>query len=117
MLFITLVGCAVPDEQPKEETPADDRSFFVLHSESMSPAIKLDEKVYYEEIAPENLQVGDVIVYRMSLEEDAPVTAHRIIKITEVNGEVAFLTKGDNVEMPDSDPILPAQILGIADVN
>ena len=34
-----------------------------------------------------------------------------------VNGEVAFLTKGDNVEMPDSDPILPAQILGIADVN
>ena len=55
MLFITLVGCAVPGEQSKEQPSVD--------------------------------------------------------------GEVAFFTKGDNVEMPDGDPILPAQILGIAAVN
>ena len=79
----------------------------VVVSGSMEPAfyrgdIVLIEKADFfgiHEFNPEEVQVGDVVVYDAAW-YDQPVI-HRIINITDINGTTMYVIKGDNNDRPD----------------
>lgn len=82
-----------------------------IRSGSMEPTIPLGALVKYEEVEPDELKVGDIIVYEF--DEDA-VVIHRIAEIIrdEDNGEISFITKGDATGVYDEEPVYPSRILG-----
>ena len=79
----------------------------VVVSGSMEPAfyrgdIVLIQKADFfgiNEFNPDDVQVGDVVVYDAAW-YDQPVI-HRIIDITEINGTTMYVIKGDNNDSPD----------------
>ena len=79
----------------------------VVVSGSMEPAfyrgdIVLVQKADFlgiHEFNPEDVQVGDVVVYDAAW-FDQPVI-HRIINITDINGTTMYVIKGDNNDRPD----------------
>lgn len=78
---------------------------FIVLSGSMEPAVMTGDLVITQEVDPAALKAGDVIAYRYGQET---VITHRIREVTEKDGLLAFITKGDanNVEdnvMPTGD--------------
>lgn len=88
----------------------------VVVSGSMEPTFYRGDIVILEkadffgikEFDPEELQVGDVVVYNAAW-YDQPVI-HRVINITDINGTTMYVIKGDNNERPDPYYVKPSQI-------
>lgn len=78
-------------------------------SGSMEPTYKTGSVVYVKEVDTSELEAGDVITYQ--LDADTLVT-HRIVEITEENGERAFVTKGDANEYADGGAVPENQVAG-----
>jgi signal peptidase len=72
---------------------------FVIYSGSMEPTVKMGSLLVVKPVAAEDLQVGDVIVFR-SPGNHTTIT-HRIAGIRQENGERIFTTKGDASSNPD----------------
>jgi signal peptidase len=85
-------------------------TFHAIVGSSMEPTIKLGSVVGLVRIQPQNIQVDDVIAFRVD-ESDIPVT-HRVIERLEQDGRIYFRTKGDNNEDPDSWLVKPDNVLG-----
>lgn len=88
----------------------------VVVSGSMEPAfyrgdivaIQKTDFLGIHEFNPEDIQVGDVVVYDAKW-YDQPVI-HRVINITEINGTTMYVIKGDNNNAPDPYYVEPSQI-------
>lgn len=88
----------------------------VVVSGSMEPTFYRGDIVILEkadffgihEFNPEDLKVGDVVVYNAKW-YDQPVI-HRIINITDINGTTMYVIKGDNNDRPDPYYVTPDQI-------
>lgn len=81
----------------------------VVQSGSMEPAYPVGSLVYVKETDPDKLEVGDVITFRSAGEV---LCTHRIAEVREENGSVSFITKGDNNDSADSNPVLPQNLEG-----
>lgn len=64
---------------------------------------KIDKKQFI------NLQKGDIIEYNM----DNSMVIHRIINIKELDGELYFITKGDNNNAADTEAVNEKQVVGV----
>lgn len=85
-------------------------------SNSMYPLIKRGDVVIVEKLNEEeldNLQVNDIVQYKV----DSHYVVHRIVDIVNDNGEKAFVTKGDNNNLPDNKIVYTGQIMGIIEVK
>ncbi|WP_457555276.1 signal peptidase I [Candidatus Pyrohabitans sp.] len=74
-------------------------------SSSMEPTFSKGDLVVIKGIAPEEVKVGDIIVYYNPFKH-IPVV-HRVVAIEEIDGKRYFITKGDNNRTnpyPDQDP-------------
>ncbi len=71
----------------------------VVRGTSMLPLLREGDIVFLIHKDPEEIKVGDVIVYR-SLR--GHLIIHRVIEIIRVGGELEFVTKGDNNPRDDS---------------
>ena len=88
----------------------------VVVSGSMEPAFYRGDIVMVEkadflginEFNPDDVQVGDVVVYDATW-FDQPVI-HRIIDIKEINGTTMYVIKGDNNQYPDPYYVESSQI-------
>ena len=88
----------------------------VVVSGSMEPAFYRGDIVMVQkadflgihEFNPEDVQVGDVVVYDAKW-FDQPVI-HRIIDIEEINGTTMYKIKGDNNNAADPYYVTPSQI-------
>jgi signal peptidase len=88
----------------------------VVVSGSMEPAfyrgdIVMVEKANFfgiDEFNPEEVQVGDVVVYDAAW-YDQPVI-HRVINITDINGTTMYVIKGDNNDRADPYYVKASQI-------
>lgn len=70
----------------------------IVHGTSMLPTMQTGDIAVTRDVEPSALQVGDVIRFT----QGSRVVLHRIIEITEVNGEIVFIAQGDNNDSPDS---------------
>lgn len=102
---ILIDSCLHPDEVP---------SFFgwkpfIVLSGSMETQISAGDIVVVKEIDTQNLKKGDIIAFK----EDDVVTTHRIDEVEEKDGQVQYITKGDNNKAQDIGSVLPNQIEGV----
>lgn len=83
-----------------------------IMSDSMKPKFQRGDIVIVSDIEQKmvgNLKIGDIIVYRL----DNSRVIHRIAEIKEYNGELFFITKGDNNATVDKNYVATDQVLGI----
>ncbi|MFC5134973.1 MULTISPECIES: signal peptidase I [Haloferacaceae] len=83
---------------------------FVVLTASMTPAIAPGDVVIVDDRDPATIAEGDVITFVRG-DSETPVT-HRVIGVETAGGGVAFETKGDANEGPDSGLVPAANVLG-----
>ena len=82
---------------------------FVVTSGSMSPSIPTGSAIWVSEVSAPQIQEGDVITFR---QDSGNTVTHRVINVTERNGETAFKTKGDANPEPDPGYVTGSQVVG-----
>ena len=82
---------------------------FIVVTGSMEGTIDGGDLIITKVVEPEALEVGDIIAYSI----DTSVITHRIIEKTEVDGQPAFVTKGDANNTEDQDPVIYDQVESI----
>lgn len=76
---------------------------------SMEPKVNVGDVVIVCQTNPDDLKKGDIIQYQ----GDDFTVIHRICEIkTNDNGETYFVTKGDNNNAVDANPVTKSQVLG-----
>ena len=82
---------------------------YVVLSPSMEPAYMTGSVIYVKEVDTDQLKVNDPITFYLSGDT---IATHRIIEVTEVNGQTAFRTQGDANELEDAAAVLVSQVVG-----
>jgi signal peptidase len=102
LLVIFFVGIAkIKGEEPN----IMGYKVLTVLSGSMEPNIKTGSVIAVKPLDnPSSLKVNDVITYK-SLDDPNKRITHRIIEIKNKNGQLEFITKGDNNDAADSLPI------------
>ena len=77
----------------------------VVSSYSMEPTFHIGDLLIVTGVKPDQIRVGDIIVYKTSPNSEPIV--HRVIAIAKVNGVYRYLTKGDANFLPDRNPSNP----------
>lgn len=83
---------------------------FIVLSGSMESEIMTGDIAVVKEIDVKDLKEGDIIAFKT---DDNIVITHRIVDIVEENGEVRYITKGDNNNTEDSGYVVSSQIEGM----
>jgi signal peptidase len=66
----------------------------VVTSGSMSPTLERGYLLVLQKQAPEDINVGDIVVYNATWHLEAPIV-HRVIEREFIDGEYRYYTKGD----------------------
>ena len=85
--------------------------FRLLHEYIITDCSKRLEKANLlglQEFNPEDVQVGDIVVYNAAWHKEPVI--HRVIKIGQINGTTVYEIKGDNNNAPDPYYVTPSQI-------
>lgn len=83
---------------------------FNITTNSMEPNINKGDIIITKKVKNEDkLKKDDIITFW----QDDEIITHRIIDITETNGEKRYITKGDNNNIPDLEKISFSQIEGV----
>ncbi len=77
---------------------------YTVDGSSMEPALKRGSVAIAASTSPPALHVGDIIAYRQSPQN--PPVLHRIVQITNDNGQLGFITQGDQNQTPDTQPVI-----------
>lgn len=80
---------------------------YIIVTDSMKPNINIGDIVIVKK-DESKLNVGNVITYKNKKE----IVTHRIVGIKQLDGEVAYITKGDNNNIEDSEKVYFEQIEG-----
>ena len=69
--------------------------FFVIYSDTMTPALKINDLIIVGDGHMfNNTNIGDIIIFKKPAGEDR-IIVHRITEITSENGKRVIITKGD----------------------
>ncbi|MDP2593685.1 MAG: signal peptidase I [bacterium] len=83
----------------------------LVRAKSMEPAISYGSLVVVKSFGSYNR--GDIISFKKNnLSPEAPYTTHRVYGSLIDNGRIAYVTKGDGNEFPDSTTVFEDEILG-----
>jgi len=86
-------------------------SAMTVLTQSMEPGLPPGTLVVIRPTPVDEIRVGDVITYQISSGE-AAVVSHRVVSKTYADGELTFVTKGDNNDTADPAPVRPVQVRG-----
>lgn len=76
---------------------------YAINGGSMAPSLRVGSAAVAKPTSPWALEVGDIIARRGST--DGPPVLHRIVEITDVDGQRVFVTQGDQNRSPDPEPV------------
>ena len=82
--------------------------FLVVLSGSMSPAVNTGDLIFISRTEPNLVKSGDIIAFS----KDGGIVTHRVVDVTENDGNVMFKTKGDANEDPDLMAIASPTLVG-----
>ena len=80
---------------------------FRMHGNSMYPTLKDGEWGHVEKYSPDQLKVGDIVVFKAH----EKLIAHRLIGIIQQNGTLTFIAKGDKNKDKD-EPFTSKALVG-----
>lgn len=83
----------------------------VVESESMLPTLEVGHLLVLQARAPEEIKVGDIIVFNAGY-HTKPIV-HRIVEIQNVTGELHYYTLGDNNDLRDPGYRVHEDIIGV----
>jgi len=78
-------------------------------SGSMQPMMDAGDVVIIAKVPADVIKEGDIIQFR---KEEKITVMHRVIEIQETEGAKFFITKGDDNDEPDKDPVIPQNVVG-----
>lgn len=108
---LIIKGFVNPDEVPSFLGV----KLFVVDSGSMTGKIYIGDLIIVKDTDVSELKKDDIIAFREykdGNDKDYIIVTHRIVEVTEKNGELAFTTKGDANNSEDLDPVLASEIEG-----
>ena len=87
---------------------------------SMTPVFKEGDLITYEKISPSEVEVGDIISYRIppltqKYYNSPPVIAHRVVEIKDTTTGLIYRTKGDNNPREDPWSVRDFDLIGKVD--
>lgn len=87
---------------------------YVIATPSMTPTIKVDDAILVRRVDYKDLKKGDIITFKSSDPRfNGMIITHRINEVLkDNNGNVTFITKGDNNTVVDDAEVLPQNIYG-----
>ena len=77
---------------------------YVINGGSMEPSLKVGSIAVTGPTSPFALEIGDIIARNEGAE--GSTVLHRIVEITNVDGQRAFVTQGDQNRVPDTTPVI-----------
>ncbi len=77
---------------------------------SMQPTFYVGDCIIMEQVSPETLQTGDIIVYTSEAQDIAGMLV--VHRVAECLPDGTFITKGDANSVADALPVRPSQIWG-----
>jgi signal peptidase len=86
-------------------------SAMTVLTQSMEPGLPPGTLVVIRPTPVDDIRVGDVVTYQIRSGESA-VVSHRVTAKTYSDGELTFVTKGDNNDAVDPEPVREVQIRG-----
>jgi len=81
----------------------------LVASGSMQPMMYAGDVVIVAKVPADIIEQGDVIQFR---KEGGITMMHRVIEVQETEGAKSFITKGDANSEPDTDPVIPENVVG-----
>jgi len=85
----------------------------IVLTDSMYPEIESGDLIICHTEKPENVKEGDVIAFFDPAGNGSSVVTHRVMEITEVDGEIAYITKGDANNIEDEKPVPGDNLVGV----
>lgn len=80
---------------------------------SMEPSIPAGTYILTEKVRAESVQEGDVIMfYSKDPSIYGKINTHRVAEIVSENGELSFITRGDNNLVNDAYPVAEKDLIG-----
>lgn len=73
----------------------------IVLTDSMYPVIESGDLIICHTEDPDHIQVDDVIAFFDPAGNGTSIVTHRVVEVTELNGELAWRTKGDNNNTED----------------
>ncbi len=80
----------------------------VVLSESMRPTLQMGDLIIYERVSPEEVEIGDILVFKDPAKRKNVLITHRVVNQTKEG----FQTKGDACEEPDQFIVKPEDVVG-----
>ncbi|WP_423800236.1 signal peptidase I SipW [Neobacillus sp. SAB-20_R2A] len=85
--------------------------FMTVLSGSMEPGIKTGSIISVTPVAdPTKFKKGDIITFK-SKDDSNKLITHRIIEVQKVQSSVQYITKGDNNDSKDPDPVTVGRVV------
>ncbi len=81
----------------------------VVLSGSMRPVIDAGDVIIIAKIPTDTIEVGDISQFR---KPEKITIMHRVIEIQGTEEAKLFITKGDDNDEPDADPVIPKNVVG-----
>ena len=82
---------------------------YTVLSGSMEPAYHVGSVIYVTDADPADLEVGDAATYSMST---GTLVTHRIVEITDEEGELTFVLKGDANKNSEGEIVPASAVVG-----
>ena len=109
ILIINIILIVRSHINPNEAPNVFGYKPFIVLSGSMEPTIMTGDIAIIKSCDRDELKVGDIIAFR----NGTSVITHRIVEISEKDGEKVFITKGDNNNTEDRYPVSLSRVEGI----
>jgi len=91
-------------------------SYSVISGTSMEPTFWDGDTILWVEVNPQELKVGDIIIYEHPTHPSRELITHRIVGVIK-NGEYRFETKGDNRSESDAKTPISAYFVSEDDLK
>jgi signal peptidase len=94
---------------------AGSTKFLIVLSGSMDPIMRVGDVAVISHVAPENVDVGDIIAFKDPSGRENVIITHRIVEVTEgedATSGLSFKTKGDACEDVDQFDVPAEDIVG-----
>ena len=111
IINITLIvkSYAEPDQVPS----LGGHFPMIVLTDSMYPGIQSGDLIICRTAKAEDIEVGDVITFYDPMGNGTSVVTHRVMEIQNENGELSFITKGDNNNTEDQVPVSASDLIGV----
>jgi signal peptidase len=91
-----------------------DYPIVVVESTSMLPTLKEGDMLLLRGVKDENgIEIGEIIVFYNPNPNSPERIVHRVKETRLINGELYFITKGDNNPIPDQSPVSQENVIGV----